>query len=198
MHSFRNLILTLFLFSFNAKGQRIQYNALLDTAIKFTGQIFVSSKPILKIRIDEKDIRDNYDDLKEVYKDVDTSTLFQIIENSKNIDTTSWTDDELSKFILIQNREQGVEFKYVVHKLNLTNKKELRYYREEINYFNSADPADKNIYYYSRPVFDNSKQFAIVQWDNRHSGFGGGGEIKLYKLTSDTWRELGIVRKWRY
>ena len=44
-----------------------------------------------------------------------------------------------------------------------------------INYFNSVDTTDKNIYYYSRPVFDNLKQFAIVQWDNGHSGLGGGG-----------------------
>jgi hypothetical protein len=48
-------------------------------------------------------------------------------------------------------------------------------------------------------VFDNSKTFAIVEWDNGHSYLGGGGSIILYKLQIDnTWKEFGIVRNWRY
>ena len=198
MHLFKTLILILCLYSFNAKGQKVQYKALLDTAIKFTGQLFVSSRPIGKIRLDEKDIRENYDDFKDLCKNVDTITLFQIIENIKIIDTLNWTDTELDKFILIQNREQDVRLKDAVRKFNLTDKKKLRYYRKQINHINSVETADKDIYYYSRPVFDNSKQFAIVQWDNGHSGLGGGGGIKLYKLTGETWKELGIVSSWRY
>ena len=81
---------------------------------------------------------------------------------------------------------------------NLTDKKKLRYYRKQVNRFNSVNPIDKIIYYYSRPVFDKSKQFAIVQWDNGHSWLGGGGGIKVYKLTGDTWKELGIIERWQY
>jgi len=198
MSLFKNPILIICLFFLNAKGQTTQYKLLLDTAIKSKGQLFVYSKPIIKIRLDKKDIRENYDDLKEIWKNVDTTELFQIIENIKNIDTTSWTDNELSESILIQDREKDVQLKYAIQKFNLSDKKKLKYYRNQINYFNSLSPADKNIYYYSRPIFDNSKQFAIVQWDNGHSGLGGGGGIAIYKLTGNTWKDLGIITRWQY
>ena len=197
MRLFKSLILTIFLFSLKAEGQTIQYKVLLDTAIKFTGQLFVSSMPITKISLDKNDIRNN-DYLKEVWKNADSTTLFEIIENSKNMDTTSWSDDELGDFILVQNREQVVELSYAIHKFNLTDKKKLRYYRKQINDFNSASPFDKNIYYYSRPVFDSSKKFAIVEWDNGHGGLGGGGGIELYKMTGNTWSDLGLIATWRH
>ncbi|HMG66746.1 MAG TPA: hypothetical protein VK588_03635, partial [Chitinophagaceae bacterium] len=58
---------------------------------------------------------------------------------------------------------------------------------------------DRNLYYFSRPVFDNSKIFAIIQYDNGHSGLSGGGGIILYKLQYDkSWREFGIIDIWRY
>jgi hypothetical protein len=198
MFLFKNFILILCFFSLNAKGQTIQYKQLLDTAIRSKGQLFVGSKPIAKIRLEEKDIRENYDDLKDFCKDADTTILFQIIKNTKSIDTLNWTDTELDKFILIQSREQGVQLKYVIRKFNLTNKKKLRYYRKQVNEYNSIEASDRNIFYFSRPVFDDSKQFAIVQWDNGHGWLDGGGGIKLYKLTGAAWKELGIVARWHY
>lgn len=157
MHFYTIHILAFCLISINSSGQTTQYKPLLDSAIKFTGNLFVSSKPITKISLDEKDLRDNYDDLKELYKNVDTIAIYQILKNSKSIDTLFWTDAELDKFILVQNREQDVQLDYAIHKFNLTEKKKLRYFREQINQFNSVAPANKNIYYYSKPVFDNSK-----------------------------------------
>jgi hypothetical protein len=198
MSLFKNLILILCLFSINAKGQTNCYKTLLDSAIKFTGPLFVGANPIAKIRLEEKDIRENYDDLKDLCKEADSTILFQIIRNSKKIDTVSWADTELDKFILIQNRDQDVQLKYIVRKFNLTDKKKIRYYRKQINQFNLVDASDRNIFYYSRPVFDDSKQFAIIQWDNGHSWLDGGGGIKLYKLTGDTWKEVGIVARWQY
>jgi hypothetical protein len=64
--------------------------------------------------------------------------------------------------------------------------------------YNSADPYNRNLFYFSRPVFDKSRKHAVVQWDNAHSGLGGGGGIVLYQLQGDTWRELGTILNWKY
>ena len=198
MRIFKNLILTLCLFSFNVQGQTTQYKALLDTAINFTGQLFVSVKPLTNIRITENDIRDNFDDFAELLKDIDSVKLYQIIKNSKQPDTLYWTDIELDRSLLVQDREQDVQVEYALNKFNLTEKKQIRSYKRQINQFNSLNPSDKNVYYYSRPVFDDSKHFAVVQWDNGHSFLGGGGGIRLYKLKGDTWKVVGVLARWQY
>jgi hypothetical protein len=64
--------------------------------------------------------------------------------------------------------------------------------------YNSADPYNRNLFYFSRPVFDKSRKHAVVQWDNAQSGLGGGGGIVLYQLQGDTWRELGTILNWKY
>jgi hypothetical protein len=122
----------------------------------------------------------------------------QIIQNSIAADTTLWTDNELPKFILINERAETVSKKYVVQKFKLTDKKQIKHFTKYVNKFNSTDILDRVICYYSRPIFDNSKTFAIVQWDNGHSYLDGGGGIILYQLQGDTWKELGTILNWRY
>jgi hypothetical protein len=198
MRLFKNLVLVICLFSLNAQGQTTQYKALLDTAIKFNGQLFVSVKPLTKIRFDENNLRDNWDDFTELFKDIDSIKLYQIIKNSKQLDTLYWTDIELDRFLLVQDREQDVRVEYAVNKFNLTDKRQIRFYKKQINQFNSVNSSEKNIYYYSRPVFDDTKHFAIIQWDNGHGLLGGGGGIRLYNLKGDTWKEVGFLARWQY
>jgi len=185
------------LYSVNCKAQTIQYKQLLDSAIK-SKNLFVGSGPISKIRLDKNDIRENYSDLKEVCKNVDTFTLFQIIDNFKTIDTTFWTDDELDKVILIQNRDQNISSKNILQKFNTTDKKKIRFYRKQVNDYNRCAPIDRDICYYSRPVFDNSRQIAIIEWDKGHSQLGGGGGIIIYKLSNGIWNNIGILTRWNY
>mgnify|MGYP003596864907 CR=1 FL=1 len=125
--------------------------------------------------------------------------LSQIIQNTVTADTTLWTDNELPNFILINKRTETVSKKYVVQKFKLTDKKQIKHFIKYVKKFNSTDIADRVICYYSRPIFNNSKTFAIVEWDNGHSYLGDGGGIKLYQLQSDkTWKEYCVIINWRY
>ena len=198
MQFFKSLILTFCIFSFPEQGQTDQYKALLNIALNFRGQIFINVKPLTKIRIEESDFKDNFEDYRELLKEMDTITLFQIFKNSKYLDTLNWTDAELDRFLLVQGRGEDAQLKYAIKKFNLTNKEQIKYYRKQINLFNSMDPLDRNIYSYSRPVFDDSKHFAIIEFDNGHSRLGGGGGITLYKWTGSIWKELGLLVRWRY
>ncbi|MDX1935961.1 MAG: hypothetical protein SFU21_02525 [Flavihumibacter sp.] len=195
-----SLIALLFLIGSNSFGQINNYQNLLDTALSGHGALFVHSKPLKITRLDPKEMWEYVEYIKErSNQNLDTAMFSQIIYNSKLADTTLWTDKELPNVLLVNERGETVSKKYALQKLGLTDDKQIKFYKKQINKFNSTETIDRDLCYFSRPVFDNSKTFAIVQWDNGHSYLGGGGGIILYQLQSDnTWKEFGIINNWRY
>lgn len=192
-------VLILFISS-SSFAQTNNYQNLIDTALQGHGSLFLYSKPLKVTRLDPKEMWYYIENLRDYSNQkLDTVMFHQIIQNSKTADTSFWADNELPNFVLVNERAETVSKQYVIQKLKLTDKKEIRHFTKYVNKFNSTEIADRVICYYSRPVFDNSKTFAIVQWDNGHSYLGGGGGIILYHLQSDnTWKDLGIILNWRY
>ena len=122
-----------------------------------------------------------------------------LILNSKFSDTTIWKDSELSNFLLVQERGETISKKYAIQKFHLTDKKQIRHCNKLVRKFNSTETIDRRLCHLSRPVFDNSKTFAIIEWDNGYSYLLGGGGIILYQLQSNnTWKELGVIDRWSY
>lgn len=195
------LLTIFFLFIFStAFGQTDIYQNLLDTALGGHGSLFLYSKPLKITRLDPKKMWYYFENVRDYSNQkLDTVMFHQIIQNATTADTTLWNDNELPNFILVSERAENVSKKYVIQKFKLTNKKQIRHFTKYVNKFNSTDISDRVICYYSRPVFDNSKNFAIVQWDNGHSYLGGGGGIILYQLQNDkTWKNFGVILNWRY
>lgn len=195
-----SLIAILFLYASNSFGQINNYQNLLDTALNGLCGLFVHSKPLKITRLDPKEMQEYVEYIKgRSNQSLDTVMFSQIIRNSKFADTTFWADKELPKVLLVSERDETVSKKYALKKLGLTDKKQIKIYNKQINKFNLTEASDRNMCYFSRPVFDNSKTFAIIQWDNGHSYLGGGGGIILYQLQNDnTWKEFGIINNWRY
>ena len=181
-------------------AQTSNYQNLIDTALRGHGSLFLHSKPLKITRLDTKDMwhySENVQDYSN--QNLDTVMLTQIIKNAITADTTLWTDNELPSFLLISERSETVSKKYPIRKFSLTDKKQIRHFAKYVYKFNSTEISDRLICYYSRPVFDNSKTFAIVQWDNGYSYLGGGGGIILYQLQNNkTWKEFGTISTWRY
>lgn len=195
--------LSTFLFLFicsNSFAQTSNYQNLIDTALRGHGSLFLHSKPLKITRLNPKEMWYYFENLRDYSNEkLDTIMFSQIIQNAEAADTTLWTNNELPYFILVSERAETVSKKYVIQKFKLTDKKQIRHFTKYVNSFNSTEISDRVICYYSRPVFDNSKTYAIVQWDNGHSYLGGGGGIMLYQLQSDkTWKEYGVVLNWRY
>ena len=184
----------------NSFAQTSSYQNLLNTALKGHGSLFIYAKPIEVTQLKPKELWYYFQNsIAFSNQTLDTVMFSQIIQNAKSADTTLWSDSELPKFILINETSEMVSKNYVIQKLNLTNKKEIKSYTKYINNFNSAVVSDRVICYYSRPVFDNSKNFAIVQWNNGPIYHSGGGGIILYQLQNDnTWKEFATVLSSRY
>jgi hypothetical protein len=181
-------------------GQTNTYQNLLDTALNGDDALFVHSKPLKITRLDPKEMWEYVEYLKELSdQSLDTLMFSQIIQHTKIADTTLWTDTELPNFLLVTKREESASKIHAIQKFKRANDKAVKAYKKQINKFNATEATDRNLYYFSRPVFDNSKTFAIVQWDNGHSYLGGGGGVILYQLQSDkSWREIGIIKNWKY
>ena len=194
------VIVLLFIIRSNCFGQVNNYQNLLDTVLRRHSALFVHSKPLKITRLDPKEMWEYFEYIKESSNQyLDTTMFFQIIQNSKLADTTLWTDKELPKALLVNERDERISKRYASQKLGLTDDKQKASLKKQVTKFNLTETFDRNICYFSRPVFDNSKLFAIVQWDNGHSYLGGGGGIILFQLQSDTtWKEFGIISNWRY
>ncbi|HRH48585.1 MAG TPA: hypothetical protein PLP23_07535 [Panacibacter sp.] len=195
-----SIFILLFIFRMTSFGQINNYQNLLDTALSGHGGLFVHSKPLKVTLLEPKEMWYYFEN---VYKysnqKLDTVMFSQILRNTKLGDTTLWTDEELPNFLLVQERGETVSKKYATQKFGLIDDKKIKFYKNQINKFNSTETVDRNINYFSRPVFDSSKIFAVVQWANGHSYLGDGGGIILYQLQSEnTWKEFGIILNWKY
>lgn len=184
----------------NIFAQKSSEQNLIDTALRGHGSLFLHSKPLIINRLDPNEMWYYIENVRNYSNQkLDTVVFSQIIHNSRIPDTTLWSDIELPNFLLINSRYENVSKKYMLQKYNLKGKKQTRHFLKYVNKFNSTDASDRIISYYSRPVFDNTKTFAIVEWDNGHNHLAGGGGIILYQLHSDNkWKEFGIILNWRY
>lgn len=191
--------LLFFLFGSLVFGQANHYRGLLDTVSKQHHLSFVSSKPISKIGLDEKEMWNYFYFFRDYGKKVlDTIMFLKIIKNIKTADTTKWTDKELKGVVLVDSRDESIDANSFIRKFSLTDKRLIRYFKKQINQINSTAPFNKSILYLSRPIFDDSGRFAVIQWDNAHSGLGGGGRIVLYQFEGNQWKEVGAVMNWKY
>ena len=151
-------------------AQTSNYQNLIDTALRGHGSLFLHSKPLKITQLDRKEMWYYFENLRDYSNQkLDTIMFSQIIQNAKAMDTTLWTDNELPTLILVNERAETVSKKYIIQKFKLTDKKQINHFSKYVNKFNSTEVSDRVICYYSRPVFDNSKTFAIVQWGNGHS-----------------------------
>lgn len=182
-----------------ANAQTNEYQRLLDTVFSSEGITFLSNKPLSRIELDNSEMPEYVEFLFDRYRySLDTLMFSQIIANSKFVDTTRFNESEISNKILLFDRNEIIKLKQGIKTLGITDDKKRRVYKKMIYKFNLLDSEDRDIYYCSRPIFDNSKFFAIIQRNNGHSGLGGGGDIRLYHLSRNEWTYIGMVRLWRY
>ncbi len=176
-------------------GQKSSYQQLIDTAIKFSGH-FIYSRPITIVNFDKEQMLSYWQVMKDTWKNpIDTLIILEIIDNNKSIDSTEWTDAELKKYLLVKS--DSITLKYIIKKLKLNNQSEIAFYKELLNKFYDPKVCNKGICRFSRPMFDRSKKYAIIQYDIRDCYNEGNGSLKLLMNTKNGWSEIGNILEWR-
>jgi hypothetical protein len=140
-------LLLLFICS-NSFAQTINYQNLLDTSLRGHGSLFLHSKPLKVTRLDPKELWYYFGNARDYSNQkLDTVMFAQIIQNAETPDTTLWTDNELTNFILINESAETASRIYVIQKFKLTNKKQIKHFTKYVNKFNSTDAQDRVICY---------------------------------------------------
>src|SRR5690348_5365921 len=87
-------------------GQKSRYLQLIDSSIRHS-MLFVAKQPVKSFNLDLRDTSFYY----EVLKDdcncrIDKRILQELIVNSKEPDTTFWSDWEIDRAILVNSRDE--------------------------------------------------------------------------------------------
>jgi hypothetical protein len=174
------------------------FNSLLDTAAKNSG-LFISTFPVKKINLNISDTFLYKDYLKSEYNyNIDDDLLIELINNSKNPDTAKWTDRDFKNFILVETADTYINSKDIITKFAITDKAQIKNLKRQIADFNNNQPFKRNIYYFSRPIFDKTKTYAIISHGNGHAGLMGRDYISLFHHDGKTWTSIGVVTRWIY
>ena len=174
------------------------FNSLLDTATKNSGLV-ISAYPVKKINLNLSDTFIYRDNLKYEYNyNIDSALLNELINNSKNTDTTKWTDSDLKNFVLVEKSDDYINAKNIIKKFSLTDKAQIKKVKRQIADFNDSHPFNRNIYYFSRPVFDKTKTYAIISHGNGNKGLMGRDYISLFHYDGNTWTNIGVMTRWIY
>ena len=130
---------------------------------------------------------------------ISVKSLAEMIANSRKVDTTLWTMQELGSVVLINQRESFLKPKEVLTALGISDKAESNSsYRKSIRRFNNTNPKDRYIYRLSRPAFDNAGLYAAVLEDFGASGMSGGGVLAIFERKEDGWHRVGTPKRWAY
>jgi hypothetical protein len=161
--------------------------------------LVVSAETVKDIKLDAREMKAYAENLMEYSGEtLDTAMFAQIISNARAVDRKAWHDEELRHVLVVRSRDEDISRAYLIEKMNLSGKKQMRYYTRQINRYNDTEPSDRNIFCFSKPVYDNSGKYAIVQWDNGRRGSAGEGGIDLYHLEGSEWAIVGVISSWKH
>jgi hypothetical protein len=116
---------------------------------------------------------------------MDSVQYQQLVTNIKNVDSHLWTDQEAKNQILVSDDEPLLSWEKVSSKFTNRTKKDEEWYKSAIDYYNKH-PQKRLIYRVSRPILDDKKQIAVLQYHYYKDGSG----IRVYKLKNGEWEWL--------
>lgn len=183
-----------------ALAQKPSYQNLLDVACIPRGTFVVLSKPITIRELNANETEQYVQTMRE-YSGLmpDTVRLKQVFHNLKTQDSLAWQDDELPGLILVEGRQQTITIRKAIAKFNREARLATSSFRRYFRRYNRTEPASRLILYFSRPVFDNTGTYAIVEWGYGAGSMAGGGGIKLFEWKAATgWKEAGVIERWEY
>lgn len=171
------------------------YQQLINVATS-RSEFFISIKPLSDFKIELKDTSYYLGNLMESSRfekdSIGTGLIAELIRNCKKPDMRGWTDAELSKFVLVKNRIEKIDAKKALLKFMSTDEKLLKDQQDQISNYNKTNSKKRLINSFSRPVFDKTRQFAIIVNDVPNDG----GSTTLYHFEKNQWKRIGNLEQW--
>jgi hypothetical protein len=171
---------------------------LLNVVINHKGRL-VYAAPLPRLYFTWRDTADLFDRRTGstlTTRDISRETLTELVRNSYQVAAEPWTPAELDSVLLVDRRGASLYFNAHWKSMSAGHEQLTKFYKKAIRHYNATDSSERDIASYTRPVFDASKQYALIEYDNGYM-LGGGGYIKLYRREK-SWREIGMLKRWAH
>ena len=122
------------------------------------------------------------------------SVILSLVDKFKDSNNSNWTYLDFPEKVIINKKDTILTYKTEVNRLGLTDKLDKKQLRQQINNFNYSQI--KEINYISRPLFEDSGNYAVIQYDNCSNLIGGGAVILLRKVNGK-WIDYGFLYGWK-
>jgi hypothetical protein len=156
--------------------------------------IIVFREPSGFITKDKIDFHEIHHFLKENALDsIPNSIITDLADKFSSPDYKLWTYSDFPDKILINSRDTILTYKKELKRLGFTDKGSRMKLKNQINNFTYYKI--KPVYRISRPIFNESGEYAVIQYDNCIDLFGGGVVI-LFKKVNGKWLEYIPIYGW--
>jgi hypothetical protein len=104
---------------------------------------------------------------------------------ANSLDTTLWQENELSSSVIV-SQKGVIKEKYALSKFKPATRKDRQFYKKTVRQFNNGGDAKRWLYTISRPLIDNSGNYAIIA----DTAVGGRFGCSFYKWDGQNWKEM--------
>jgi hypothetical protein len=155
---------------------------------------FVYEKP-LDLRLSLSDTVDYQDDfIERTGHSIDSKLLITLIGKSQSVNTNKWSDKELPDAFLINLKKTEPQPSYFFDKYKPSTRIDTFRLKDLIKGYQTI-LKEGGAYNYSRPVFDDTGEYALLAYDHGYN-LSGRGQIVVYNFSKGKWTELGPIKSW--
>ncbi|RZJ66277.1 MAG: hypothetical protein EOO50_10115 [Flavobacterium sp.] len=183
----KTMVKTIFLF---LVSQISHAQGVMDIALK--------NKPLLieESAFEIKEIMSslNVTFVNEEFHIIDKPLLDDLKLQSEKEQKSSWKKSDFKNRILIRQNEK-ISLDSIKEVANSLNKEQKKLLTEQIKSYNANEVLYRGFpIKISKPVYSSDRRFAVVGFSKGNNG----GEIVLYKLVGEKWREENVLKRWAY
>lgn len=181
----------------------------LETKEDFVNQIFPTVYAEHKFYyLFDRAVNINFNDTDELHslrnglkEKIQSNTIAELYKNAKRINTdTIWNFSKLSVAKPFNNDSIKITslFNYIVivkkewseSRIARQERKQLKRQKSEIKRVGGA------LFYFSYPVFDDFRQYALISLSNHCGSLCGSGCLYLFKKIAGKWEKIGETHCW--
>src|SRR5690349_9049373 len=114
--------------------------SVIETVASNKHALIVGAQTLNGVQLDAKNMEEYAQHFFEHSgKVLDTVMFAEIINNAASVDTAAWQNNDFKNQIVVNGREDKISNDYLVEKLKLSGKKQIRYYTRFANKYNETN-----------------------------------------------------------
>jgi hypothetical protein len=189
------LILALSLSMSQLIAQSTAYLQLLKVAKDGAGLILYNKPPSPRSRL--LNLKNLYD-IRNPKDRLSDTLVNKLVEACARMDTSEWVNSDFSRTVVVKDRSNNINVNRTVKEWGLTDKAEIKKYRQRLREWMNTEVSLRYLNYLSRPVLTDDEEYGIILKDDVEGNLCCGGHLQLYRYEAGQWKDMGLIYSWKY